>query len=251
DRGYEAWGGRTKAAGQTTVEAAAAAAVRGARYIVSAHVLRQRDVFLRVRAHPFWRELELPDFGRAEVLDHLRAGTRFLAAVQDAALRPPAHLVLVLHPPLRAFAARLVELQHAVGLSPAEIERDAPAGDDRPHAVVHLAPRLVLIESEVQPASQEVARLRNTACDAVGNRAAHGVPFLLGCVLEERSDIPPRGEADAEDVRILPRIHDLIELVAVESAVEADLHRQGRQRHRCRERAAAAELPVAAGDDAL
>src|SRR5260221_14138453 len=125
------------------IETAAGAGVRGARDIVSAHVLRQWDVFLRVRTHPFWRELELPDFGRAEMLDHLRAGARFLAAIQDAALRQAAHVVLILHPPLRTFAARLVELEHAVGLSPAEVERDAAARDDRPHAVVHLAPDLV------------------------------------------------------------------------------------------------------------
>jgi hypothetical protein len=50
-------------------------------------------------------------------------------------------------PPLRPFAAGLVQLEHAVRLRPAEVERDAPPRDDRPEAVVHhraaaLGPRL-------------------------------------------------------------------------------------------------------------
>ena len=61
-------------AGQTRIEATTAAAVRAARNVVAAHVLRQRDVFLRVRAHPFRSELQRPDFRRAEVFDDLRAG---------------------------------------------------------------------------------------------------------------------------------------------------------------------------------
>ena len=59
------------------------------------------------------------------------------------ALRPAAHRVGMRQPPLRPFAAGLVQLEHAVGLRPAEVQRDATAGDDRPHAVVHLRAALV------------------------------------------------------------------------------------------------------------
>src|SRR5215813_1004759 len=86
-----------------------------------------------------------------------------------------AYAVGIVTPPLRPFAARLVELEHAVRLRPAEIERDAPARDDRPHSVVHLAARLVLVEAEVEPAPQEVTRLRHTAPNAPGDAAGHGV----------------------------------------------------------------------------
>src|SRR5262249_43744123 len=60
-------------------------------------------------------------------------------------------------PPLRTFAACLIELQHAVRLRPPEVECDASAGDDRPHPVVHVSACFIVVESEVQPASKEVA----------------------------------------------------------------------------------------------
>ena len=161
------------------------------------------------------------------------------------------HAIGPVGPPLRTFAPGLVEFEHAVGLRPAEVERDSSSRDDGPHPVVHLASRLVLVEAEVQPASQEVARLRHAARDAPGDAAAHrvrGTEVVLRRVFEERPDIAPRGEAGAEDVGVLGCIHDLVELVDVESAIEADFHGQGRQRQWCREGAATAELPVGAGD---
>ena len=158
---------RERDGGQAGVEAAHAAAVRGAADVVAAHVVGQRDVFLRIRAHPFGAELQAPDFGGAEMLDNFRAGLRRVAAVEDAARRQAARLVGIRHPPLRPFAAGLVELEHAVGLRPAEVERDAAARDDRPHAVVHLALRFVLVEAEMQPAPQVIAGLRAAARDAV------------------------------------------------------------------------------------
>src|SRR5256884_3885293 len=161
------------------------------------------------------------------------------------------HAIGPVGPPLRTLAPGLVEFEHAVGLRPAEVERDSSSRDDGPHPVVHLASRLVLVEAEVQPASQEVARLRHAARDAPGDAAAHrvrGTEVVLRRVFEERPDIAPRGEAGAEDVGVLGCIHDLVELVDVESAIEADFHGQGRQRQWCREGAATAELPVGAGD---
>ena len=221
------------------------------RDVVAAHVVGQRDVFLRARAHPFRAELQPPDFRGAEMLDDFRAGLGGVAAVEDAARRQAARLVGIRHPPLRSFAAGLVELQHAVGLRPAEIERDAAARDDRPHAVVHLAFRFVLVEAEMQPAPQVVAGLRaaarNAALDASRQRI-RGAGIVFVRVFEERRDIAPRGETDAEDVRVFRGVDHLIELGRIEAALEADLHRQLRQRQRRVERAAAAEFPVGARD---
>src|SRR5207247_7623737 len=156
------------------VEAAAAAAVRGAGDVVAADVVRQRDVVLRIGADPLGPELQRPDLGGAEVLDDLRARAGLVATIEDAARRQTARVVGERVPPLRPFAARLVELEHAVRLRPAEVQRDAPAGDDRPRAVVQLPPGLVLVEAEVQEAAQEVARLGRPAADAPPDRPGRG-----------------------------------------------------------------------------
>ena len=55
------------------VEAAVAAAVRGAREIVPADVIRQRDIVLRVRAEPSHCQLLPPNLGGTGVFDDLRA----------------------------------------------------------------------------------------------------------------------------------------------------------------------------------
>lgn len=64
------------------------------------------------------------------------------------------------HPPLRAFAARHIELKRTVGLCSAIVHADAPAGNHRPGAVVNLPARFILIEPQVQETAQEISRLR-------------------------------------------------------------------------------------------
>ncbi len=103
----------------------------------------------------------------AERLDDLRAGVGPLAAIQDPARMQVAHLVGERVPPLRAFAAHLIQLEHAVGLSPARVVRHAPAGDQRPGAVVNDAAGLVLVHAEEDVVAREVARLRDAADDRV------------------------------------------------------------------------------------
>ena len=186
------------------------------------------------------------------MLDHLRAGARRFAAVEDAGRRQAAHRVRVLVPPLRPFAAGLVQLEHAVRLGPAEVQRDAPAGDDRPHAVVHLALVFGLVEAEVQPAAQEVARLRDAARDAVtylaGQRVGGaGVIGLRG--LEEVAHIAPRREAHAQRQRILRLEHHHVQLGRIEAALDADL--PAVRRRGGLERGAARPLPVGARNDLL
>src|SRR5258708_22071248 len=140
------------------------------------------------------------------MLDGLRAGGGSPAAVEDAARGQMTHAVGPLGPPLRALAAGLIELEHAVGLRPAEVERDAPAGDDGPRTVVRLAPGFVLVEAEVEELPQVVARLRNAASDdpfdAAGERVG-GAEVVLRFVPEKRRDVAERGEAHAQHVRIL------------------------------------------------
>ena len=91
------------------------------------------------------------------MLDDFRTRFGDCATIQNAALGQFAHGVWPRHPPLRTFAARLIKLQHAVGLCPAEIKRDSPPGNDWPSTVVHLAARFVLIEAQMNKAAQVVA----------------------------------------------------------------------------------------------
>src|SRR5262249_57678446 len=106
-------------------EAAAAAAVRAAREVIPADVVRQRDVGLRVGAHPARGQLLSPGLGGAEVLDDLRAGVALPAAIQDAPGGESADVIGPPLPPHPALTAGLVELHHQDGLGEAEVQGDA------------------------------------------------------------------------------------------------------------------------------
>src|SRR5258708_19671195 len=99
------------------------------------------------------------------MFDDLGASVGFPAPIENAARRQMADVVGPVGPPLRAFAAGLIELQHAVRLRPAEIQRYAPARDDGPCALIHLASALVLVEANMHELPHQVARLRNTPAD--------------------------------------------------------------------------------------
>src|SRR5262249_60120369 len=168
-------------------------------------------------------ELQAPDFCRAEMLDYFRASLRHVAAVKDAARRQAARLVGVGHPPLRPFAAGLIERERAIRLRPADVERDPAARDDGPHAVVHTALRFVLIKTEMQPAPEVIAGLRAAARNAARNTSRQrirGTHIILVRIFEERRDIAPRRETDAKDVRIFRGVNNLIELGRIEAAFD-------------------------------
>ena len=65
-------------------ESSGSAAVRDAREVVAAHVVRQRDVRLRGRPDERERLTQSPDFGRAERLHDLRARVGRAAAIEQA-----------------------------------------------------------------------------------------------------------------------------------------------------------------------
>ena len=226
----------------------------GAGDVVTAHVVRQGDVFLRAGAYPRRPQFESPDFCCAEMLDDFRAGLAGVAAIENAARGQVARGVGVGAPPLRAFAAGLIQLQHAIGLRRAKIQRNAATGDDRPQPVVHPAPgyrAFILIKTHVQPAAQVIARLRAATSDAVFDAARHGVGrarVIPGGVFEKCPDVAPRGKADAEYVRVFGGVHHLIELGGIKAALEAEVHRQCLQRLRLVKCTAAAEFPVSWGD---
>ena len=114
--------------------------------------------------------------------------------------------------------------------------------------------RLVLVEAEVQPAAQIVARLRAAARDRVRDLSGERIgraDVVRFSVAEETRHVAPCGKADAERIGILGGVDDLIELGRVEAALEADLHRELGQRRRVIESAAAAEAPVAARNRAF
>src|SRR5229473_3290338 len=206
----------TRRSGRGDAKAAVAAAVLGAGDVIPPHVPGQRNVLLRIRADPFGTELESPDFGGTEMLDDLRAGVRLAAAIENAARWQPAHMVGISGPPLRALAARFVEFQHTVWHGEAEVERYAATGNDRPGAVLHLASGLVFVEAEMEEGPEVIARLRDAAPDQPMNAARQGVGGAGGVahfVLEKRAHVAERGEADAQDRRVLRRETHLVDAV--------------------------------------
>src|SRR2546427_328883 len=98
----------TTIAGGVTRATTPAGAVRAAREVVPAHVVGQRDVVRRVRAHPSRSQLLPPRLRGAEVLDDLRAGVALPAAIQDSPGGQPTDVIGPSLPPERPLAARLV-----------------------------------------------------------------------------------------------------------------------------------------------
>src|SRR5205807_2073696 len=145
---------------------AGAAAVRRTWQVIAADVVGQGNVGLRIGADPRHRHFQREDFRAAERLDDFRARVRPSAAtVENAAGMEVSHLVGERMPPLRSFAAELIQLEHAVRLSPARIVGDAPAGDQRPCAVVNDPSLLVLVHAKEDEMPREISRLRNAADD--------------------------------------------------------------------------------------
>src|SRR5690242_20040625 len=138
------------------VEAAAASAVRGTGDVVATDVLGQRNVFVGGSADPFRRQLEAPHLRRAEMLEDARACTRRGAPIENAGGWQSARRVGPRTPPLRALAPRLIEHEDAVGHRETRVERDAPAGDDRPYAIVDAASVESFVESELEKRAQEI-----------------------------------------------------------------------------------------------
>src|SRR5215471_13552248 len=184
------------------------------------------------------------------MLDDLRTGATRSAAIEDASPGQIANVILVADPPLWAFAARLVELEHAVRLRPAEVERDPPPRDDRPRAVVQLQPSLVLVETKVQEGAGKVARLRYATDDTPLDLARERVgssKTVFRLVLEEAGHVAERGKADPEDVRVVCGEHHLVEQVGIKSIAQTDL-RWVRRAGEGMVRIALAPGPVAARD---
>ena len=115
--------------------------------VVATHRVRQWQINLAFRAYPLWSKFQCPDFSRAKVLDHFRAGIGGCAASQNASRRQAPDRIRMRQPPLRPFATSLVEFEYAIGLCPAEIQRDAATRNNWPNAIVHHAALLSLIES--------------------------------------------------------------------------------------------------------
>src|SRR5688500_1629183 len=92
---------------------------------------------------------------------------------------------------------------------------------------------LVLVEAEMQEATDEISRLRGAAgdrpADAVRQRVRRA--GIVGSrVLEERSDVPEGREADAEHRRILGGVGDGVHQLRIEAVPETNLRRIGRAR---------------------
>src|SRR5205807_7036688 len=180
---------------------------------------------------PGGRHLQRKDLGTAEGLDDLRTGPAGVAALENPAGRQLPDVIGPGVPPLRAFAAHLIELEHAVRLSPAGIVGDAPAGDERPGPFVHDAPGLVLVHPEEDEVPGEVARLGDAANDRPADLAGEwilGAEIIRSRVSEERLDVAERRGASAEHVRIFDGVNQLVQVRRVESVPQAELDRQHR-----------------------
>ena len=163
------------------------------------------------------------------MLDDLGTSVGHIAAIQDASCRQVTNGVGPRCPPLRAFRTLLIELQHAVRLSPTGIVGNAPARNDRPGAVVHDPAGFVLIHPQVNVVARKVSRLRYAADDGLGDGAGDRVrrTEVVRCrVSEKRAHISERSGAGTQHIRILDLIDQLIQQGRIEAIPQADMHWQ-------------------------
>ena len=224
------------------IEAPTAATMCRARQVIAPHVVRQRNVILRIGSDPGCRHLQREHLRAAERLNDLRAGVGLAASIQNAARRKVANAVRKRVPPLRPFAAHLVKLEHAVGLAPARVVGDPASSDQRPGAFVDDPVCFVLVHSEEDEVPGEVSRLRGAAddrpfdLDLAGNLRKEWVRRsvgIRGLVAEERLDVAERRRTGAKHVRVLYGVDELVQLRRVEAAncaIQANTHRQARRR---------------------
>src|SRR5882757_2107732 len=101
-----------------------------------------------------------------------------------------------------------------------------PPGDIWPTGIVQFAPRLVLIEAEMNESPYKMAGLRSTAADrprdSSGQRVG-GANVVLQLVLEKRCDIPERSKADPQHIRILGSEDHVVCQCGIEPVFHADL----------------------------
>ena len=164
------------------------------------------------------------------MLHNFGAGFGGRASVQNTCAGQAAHRIGVRQPPLRAFAAGLVKLEHAVSLRPAEIQSNASPSNDGPQTVVHLRTGLALVETQVQPATQKIARLRhptpNAVLDLTGHRVGRTRVVSFGS-FKKLGHIAPGGKAHAQGQWVGGSEHHLVKPLRVKPGFQTNLRGVG------------------------
>ena len=96
---------------------------------------------------------------------------------------------------------------------------------------MHLRAVLGLVKAQVQPAAQVVARLRDAACDAVGDGLGNrvgGAGVVSGGFFEECCNIAEGCKAHAQHIRVSGGEDHLVEAVAIEAVFQTNLGGIGR-----------------------
>ena len=112
----------------------------------------------------------------------------------------------------------------------------AGAGDVRHHAVEDRAPRLVLVQAEVEEVAEEPPGLRHAQDVGALELGRAGVALGGGREAEPGGRVAHGDEAEADEGRLLGAVDQLVDLPGLEAAVEAHVGRVGEPPRRARDR---------------
>src|SRR6516165_2877613 len=187
---------------------------------IDPHLVRHSDVGA-ARIGRYQRTARLPEIAFGIEMQHLRAHTGIMGALQDAAApatdriaqRRIAEQELVIAVGvvlmLARVAARLPKLPVDTGA--------ARSRNDGKHAVEHAASRKILVEPEMHQVAKHAAALRDAETESVADPR----PLLwrqrivLRCIPQKRDEVTDGGEPDAHHDRITRAVDKLVDGTAV------------------------------------
>ena len=219
--------------------------------MIDADVFGNLQVLVGVRICRRERHTGLPILGAADRVENLRTGVAAPAAIEQPSVDVREAVVRV-SPGRRRFLSGelllgVLRAREARGLREADVQRDPVAGDVRVEPVEHPLAVLILVEAEFHERAQEAPALGDSETDGAVDRPGQriGRPWVSA----QEGDQVSRGcEPDPHHLRVLSRVDQLVDVIRVESSLQADARRARSSRELIR-RTAVGERPLAARNE--
>ena len=196
--------------------------------VIATNIGRQRNVAIRAGAHEIGRSPQVVELRRAERLHNPGTGFRGPATIEQPCCRKASRVVGVIRPPIDTVTAGFIHSGRSTGSRESDVHRQHSNRDIRIAAVEDDAPGFILIESQMNEASQEGPGLGVALADRRIDLSANNIRsagIVLRAVPQVGDQIASGREPDSMDLRILCRVHELVQVSGIESILKTNLPR--------------------------